>query len=361
MNRKKRISSFVAAAVAVGGLLSLTVATDAQAAVVYPVKQTVNIRSGPGTNYSVIGSAAAGSNQTFDCYSTGTSVNGNTIWGHRAAGGYISDYYIKIGGPSLKQIGLPLCGSSSNTGGTATKTYPVKQTVNIRSGPGTNYPVTGSASSGSNQTFDCWATGTSVNGNNIWDHRTAGGYIADYYVAIGGPTLKQVGLPQCGSVPAPPTTSSNSALDQVVSIAKAYQNGTYGTFWYVWGGGHGATPGASQGNCVNQGAACRTAAQAHPVGLDCSGFARLVYSKAYNSDVLGAGGTVDQIKRSGLKKVTSPVPGDLVFFVNASGTPHHVGIYIGNGQMINEFTYGHTIQTNKVSDASGTPVYYQYG
>jgi cell wall-associated NlpC family hydrolase len=52
---------------------------------------------------------------------------------------------------------------------------------------------------------------------------------------------------------------------------------------YSWGGGHGGTPGPSAGTCAEDSGysgpkPCRASST---VGLDCSGFARWVYSLAY--------------------------------------------------------------------------------
>lgn len=61
-------------------------------------------------------------------------------------------------------------------------------------------------------------------------------------------------------------------------------------------------------------------------GFDCSGFISYIYGVG-RQDVAGYWNSVS--------KVSSPQPGDLVFF---QGTykpgPSHIGIYVGNGQMI---------------------------
>ena len=67
-------------------------------------------------------------------------------------------------------------------------------------------------------------------------------------------------------------------------------------------------------------------------GCDCSGFTQSVmahfgiYLPRVSRDQAGSGTRVtsDQMK-----------PGDLVFYANKSGTINHVGIYIGNGQVVN--------------------------
>lgn len=66
-------------------------------------------------------------------------------------------------------------------------------------------------------------------------------------------------------------------------------------------------------------------------GFDCSGFTRYVFEKA--------GKTLDRNSRAqynNSSKVTSPQPGDLVFFSNNGSTSgiFHVAIYTGNGGMV---------------------------
>lgn len=62
-----------------------------------------------------------------------------------------------------------------------------------------------------------------------------------------------------------------------------------------------------------------------PAGFDCSGYTQYVFGKVGVS----LPRTAEQ-QRQATTPVTSPQPGDLVFF----GSPaHHVGIYAGNGKM----------------------------
>jgi len=67
-----------------------------------------------------------------------------------------------------------------------TNAYPVKgSVVNCRSGPGTSYAVKKSYTKGQDIKISCQTTGTSVNGNNIWDKTQDGCYVADYYIKTG--------------------------------------------------------------------------------------------------------------------------------------------------------------------------------
>jgi peptidoglycan DL-endopeptidase CwlO len=102
--------------------------------------------------------------------------------------------------------------------------------------------------------------------------------------------------------------------DQAIGIAKTYLG-----VKYTWGGTDPKT------------------------GLDCSGLTRLVYGQVGVSlprtsrDQAKAGSRVDSLAQA--------QPGDLVFF----GSPvHHVGIYLGDGKMLDAPHTGTTVQIRKV-------------
>ncbi|WP_304504474.1 C40 family peptidase [Allobranchiibius sp. GilTou73] len=92
------------------------------------------------------------------------------------------------------------------------------------------------------------------------------------------------------------STTTTAKLSQVISIAKQYLGVPY-----VYGG-------------------------STPAGFDCSGLTQYAYSHA--------GLTLPRTaaaQQAYMRSTSSPLPGDLVFF----GSPaYHVGIYLGNGQMI---------------------------
>lgn len=82
-----------------------------------------------------------------------------------------------------------------------------------------------------------------------------------------------------------------------------------------------------------------------PSGFDCSGFISYVYNEA----------GIQNTRRSALNyflqdttAVKTPVPGDLVFFKNTYiETVSHIGIYLGNGEMIHAGSKG--IEVTKLS------------
>ncbi|MEJ7648190.1 MAG: NlpC/P60 family protein [Nakamurella sp.] len=81
--------------------------------------------------------------------------------------------------------------------------------------------------------------------------------------------------------------------------------------WYVYGGGHGSTPGPTGG------------------GFDCSGWVRYAYWNAFGVDF--GGGSANDVMRSGrFIRTHSPVPGDVVAFNYEGGSyGDHVGIFVG--------------------------------
>lgn len=83
-----------------------------------------------------------------------------------------------------------------------------------------------------------------------------------------------------------------------------------------------------------------------PSGFDCSGFTRYVFGKAGTSLPRTTGA-----QQSAATSVSSPRPGDLVFF----GSPaYHVGIYVGDGKMIDAPRSGSSVTIRPVfSGVSG--------
>ncbi|WP_423802035.1 NlpC/P60 family protein [Neobacillus sp. SAB-20_R2A] len=75
-----------------------------------------------------------------------------------------------------------------------------------------------------------------------------------------------------------------------------------------------------------------------PAGFDCSGFTKYVFGKVGISIPRTAA-----TQWSGLTPITSPKPGDLVFYETYAPGPTHVGIYIGDNKFINAGSKGVTI------------------
>ena len=107
---------------------------------------------------------------------------------------------------------------------------------------------------------------------------------------------------------------------------------------YSWGGG------------TNDGPSLGFAQGANTVGFDCSGLTMFAYHKAGIQLGHYTGSQWDQGKR--ITSMADLQPGDLMYFAydtSDPGTIHHVGLYLGNGMMINAPQTGEVV---KVSSAS---------
>jgi hypothetical protein len=95
---------------------------------------------------------------------------------------------------------------------------------------------------------------------------------------------------------------------------------------------------------------------ATPTGFDCSGLVQYVYGSV---GVHLPRTTYTQVKvGSPVASLTQAQPGDLVFFAGSDGTPTspgHVGIYVGDGKMIDAPYTGTVVQVQTVTSA-GTVV-----
>lgn len=128
-----------------------------------------------------------------------------------------------------------------------------------------------------------------------------------------------------------------------------------GSVPYAWGGGHGGNgPGPTLGTCQWY-TGPQPCVDDQVNGVDCSGFARWVYSLAYGSDVLGAGNTDSE--HNAMVQDANPTPGDLVFFGTQTNT-HHVGVFIGNGQIIDAYASGTHVRVDDLSGFDALVGYY---
>ncbi|MBA4866213.1 C40 family peptidase [Streptomyces sp. PSKA54] len=120
---------------------------------------------------------------------------------------------------------------------------------------------------------------------------------------------------------------------------------------YSWGGG--TTKGPSSGICCSPSGKSGTSIK----GYDCSGLTRYAYAKVgirlprTAAAQAGAGQRIPASLGKGALK-----PGDLVFYAYAPGrdaTIHHVGIYVGGGQMVNAARPGTVVRLDAVDAMSG--------
>jgi cell wall-associated NlpC family hydrolase len=87
------------------------------------------------------------------------------------------------------------------------------------------------------------------------------------------------------------------------------------------------------------------AGAAGPNAFDCGGFTQFVFQRALGMDIARSSrGQYQQVER--IKKKDARA-GDLVFFFE--GGAHHVGIYLGNGKMIDAPNPGEAVSVNPIS------------
>jgi uncharacterized protein YraI len=91
---------------------------DATSAAVSITSGTLNVRSGPGTGHSTVGSLGNAAGLQVECRSWGTSIEGNAVWDRIGPGRYVADKYVHW---SPSQPRYPWCGQAPATVPAATK------------------------------------------------------------------------------------------------------------------------------------------------------------------------------------------------------------------------------------------------
>ncbi|MGW7362964.1 C40 family peptidase [Streptomyces sp. NPDC054841] len=144
-----------------------------------------------------------------------------------------------------------------------------------------------------------------------------------------------------------PNLTSVSGTVRTVIEAALSQRGVP----YSWGGGN--AKGKSYGICCSPSGKSGASIK----GFDCSGLTLYAYAKAgiqLPRTAAAQAGVGQRIPASLGKSALKP--GDLVFYAYALGrdsTIHHVGIYVGGGQMINAARPGTVIRLDAVDAMSG--------
>ncbi|HLU35059.1 MAG TPA: NlpC/P60 family protein [Thermomicrobiales bacterium] len=236
--------------------------------------EQVYVRSGPSTADAILGELFNGDWVTL----TGYSENGfYEVWyGDYVA--YVYADYLAVGG-AVEQPAAAAAESGP------TGTWYTNDAVNLRSGAGTDNGVVSVLPAGA----EVYLTGNVANGFTEVDSGYGWGWIATQYLS--------------GSAPAA-AVQETSAGQSLVNFAMQYQG-----YPYVWAGNT-------------------------PSGFDCSGFTQYVVQNVLGYDITHS--TDIQATHGSPVAWGEWQPGDLVFFVGTGGGGYisHVGIYIGDGQMI---------------------------
>jgi cell wall-associated NlpC family hydrolase len=88
-------------------------------------------------------------------------------------------------------------------------------------------------------------------------------------------------------------------------------------------------------------------------GVDCSGLVQQIYGKL---GIKVPRVTYDQAKHGRTVPVSQIQPGDLVFYRPGSRGPEHVGIYIGNGQIVHAANSKLGVITSNLNNSNGKPM-----
>ncbi|MGL5329500.1 MAG: SH3 domain-containing protein [Peptostreptococcaceae bacterium] len=263
---------------------------------------SLNVRSGAGTNYSIIDKVYKG--DKVDILTSSNSwykvklSNGKTGW--------CSSQYITIGSSSDNN------NDNNNTEKPESGKSGVVNTssLNVRSGAGTNYSIIDKVHKGDKvdilASSNSWYKVKLSNGKIGWCSST--------YITI-------------GAIPPTEDSSGNSSkVDAVINLAMKQIGKPY-----VWG----ATG---------------------PDSFDCSGLTSYVYKHGANYNLPRT--STEQAKVGKTVSKSDLKPGDLIFSsTNGTGNVSHVGIYIGNNEMIHAPKPGQNVHIVKINTTYWNNVY----
>ena len=263
------------AAIAATSIVSMTnISTVEAASQIATVTENVNFRTGPSTSYSSITVISKGSS-TEVLSTSGNWVNEK----YNGKTGYIYKDYVS---------------NSTSTSETTQTTKYVNTTagLNVRTGPSTSYAKIATLSYG--QSVNVLSTS---NGWSKINYSGSTGYVSSQYL--------QSKKPSSSSSSNSGSTSVSSSASSVIAYAKTLLGKPY-----VWG---------AQG----------------PNSFDCSGFTYYVFKN--KAGIVLPRTSSAQSKYGTSVSWSNLKAGDLMFFdTNGAnnGQVSHVGLYIGNGQMI---------------------------
>ena len=355
--KKTAVGLLAAATLASVGAVT-TVGTALAATQTMVATGNVNLRSGPGTSYTIIAVVPLGATVTATGVTSGSWVQ--VTYGSKT--GYVSGSYVKAAGATptaTATTSAPATSSAPATTGTATTTG----SVNVRSGPGTSYTIVAVASPGTvvNTTGVTSGSWTQV----VWNGTAR--WISTSYLKAGGSAGTTT--PSTPSTPTTPAvvgqvrtttnvnmrTAGNSSAtiagqlpaNTVVDVT-GQTTSTYTQILYggklLWIYSAYTTPVTASPLVTTTTASAKVQkiidyaksklgmayvwGGAGPNSFDCSGLTMAAYatvgiSLPHHAADQATMGT--PVTRANLQ------PGDLIFWYSPVG---HVSIYIGNGQMI---------------------------
>ncbi len=209
-------------------------------------------------------------------------------------------YNGKIGYASSKYLS-----SSSPESNTITKKYVNVSSLNVRSGPSTNNSIIGKLSNG-----DKVEVISTSNGWSKIKYSGKTGYVSSKYLSS---TVSD-------SSDSDSSASTSSSASKVISLAKTLLGKPY-----VWG---------AEG----------------PNAFDCSGLMTYIFKNGAGINLPRT--STEQSKYGKTVSKSDLKPGDLIFSsTNGTGKVSHVGVYVGNGEMIHAPKPGDVVKKSKINNS----------
>ena len=268
----------------------------------------LNVRKGPGTNHSIIGSLAGGSVVEVKEKSGGwmrvVLPNGSTGW---ISGQYVSSTNESVSKPETPQNNKPSENNQSTSASGRVKVT-ISKGLNIRKGPGTSNAIVGSLAGGSvvevKEKSSGWYKIKTANGVEGW---ISGDYVTPTDEPLsGGASSNNSDSGSNGS-----TSNNNGSFGSGESSATGDKIVDYAYTLlgvpYKWGGNG-------------------------PSSFDCSGYTQWVYKNAAGINIPRV--SRDQAQAGTAVEKGNYKKGDLLYFNTSGSGVSHVGIYIGGDKFI---------------------------
>ena len=269
----------------------------------------LNVRQGASTKYSIIGKLYKG-----DVVNILSSSNGwYKIELSNGSTGWVSSQYITLNDSSSDSANTPSDSEDSTV--TNKKGTVNTSALNVRQGASTKYSIIGKLYKG-----DVVNILSSSNGwYKIELSNGSTGWVSSQYITLGT-------LPSDDTNNDSTNSTNPNKVDAVIDLAKKQIGKPY-----VWG----ATG---------------------PDSFDCSGLTSYVYKNAANISLPRT--SSEQAKVGNTISKSDLMPGDLIFSsTNGTGNVSHVGIYIGNNEMIHSPKPGQNVQIVKINTTYWNNVY----
>jgi cell wall-associated NlpC family hydrolase len=289
----------------------------------------LSLRDGPGTNYVKMNSINGGT--TIDLLSR--FENWFEVRLPSGEIGWVTNEFLQISEGVVERIDVLTSAPDPNPALVAE----IDGTINLRGGPGTAYNKLGTIGAGQVVNligrYKEWLNVKTNDGKTAW--------ISTEVMPVNSYVLRRV--PVAKNIPALPkpatTTSGKPTRANVPSLSPAQSSGVVAFAMqfrgapYVWGG---SRPGA----------------------FDCSGFTKYVYAQYGLNLPHSAAGQYSQRYGTFVDKA-SLQPGDIVFFANTYKRGiSHVGIYAGNGMVLQALAPGTPLSSVSMHTPYWSPRYY---